>query len=234
MKVIRALWGDYHDESESRILRRRRKIDSDVDRIISVSNLMPLSSFQCYVFGSNNFDMLEAKGFDCVKMSNEPYAFDPEKDTYRNKLECIRQAIYDINPIRLAELVYLDWDCVPTRSYDFEVCSYQDSELTANLMYYRAIKCWWRDGDRRAVPNAGYLHLMGRKVIDEVIDCWQEIKDSGHESQNDEVAIALWLDKKHKGWIGTDEYREIYETENCQLKRKGVFKHDNASFIHYI
>jgi len=230
MQIIRSLWGD--GIGTNPVITRRSKINDDILQTISIPH-----SFITYCFGTTNYDQATKNGLDCVKMCDDPYMFDGIKETYRHKLEAIRTAIIQYK----CDILYLDWDCIPNLRHEASKRSYVILErfnpkgcLSANLMMYNKPKCYWRSEAWRTIPNGGFLFVRDLETINGIIEEWEGIRNGGFECNNDEVAIAKYLDRIHDGWMGNDKYKELYEPNVCSLNRKGIWLNPNAELIHYL
>jgi hypothetical protein len=223
------LWGIY--SRENRVVKRRYRIDGDIRRIVANKNNEP---FITYVMGKDNMKALEEKGFECRLVHDEPFMFDIRKYQYRHKLECIRVAMeedgYD-------EIVYLDWDCLPTRPLpdDFWDSMSKRGVFQANLQQYKRKKCMWRRMDRRKVPNGGFLYLADQSLPQQAIAHWEKAKQD-----NDEPAWARLTDEMLGGWKGPDEYWDKFEAMYCDLHNSSVYlpkserkTQKNICFKHY-
>lgn len=229
---IRCVWGIY--DNSHRITARRQKIDGDIKRIKECKFNEP---FKVYVYGKDNFERLQKEGFDCLMVDECPNPFDLIKHQYRHKLELIKYAMekdgYD-------EIVYMDWDCVPQKklSDDFwEKCS-QRAPIQACLQIYHRKKCWWRPIDQRKVPNGGFLYIRDKSIPSEIIKLWETIPQ-----ENDEPAIAKYIDNCMGGWVDTEKnikmFWDTYETSYCLLWKGGMWNKEmletkDICFIHFI
>jgi len=223
---IRALWGIY--AKKDRVIRRRYRIDKDITRIKSVKagNKHP---FVTYVLGKENYEALVAQGFDCKLVSDEPFLYDITKYQYRHKLELIRYAMeedgYD-------EIVYLDWDCIPIKPIpdNFWEKMKEKSDFQANLQIYYRRKCFWRETDKRKVPNGGFLYIADKTIPSKVISIWE----NRLRQDNDEPAWAKFTDQLIDGWKGEEVYWDKFEAMFCNLHQASSFTPEKLKEKEYV
>ena len=228
---IRGIWGDVTVNGI-----RNGKMSRDIQAIKG----NPYNSlFVVYVFGTENYEILTKEGFDCKLINKNPVHYDMSKALYRHKLDIVYEAMKDYE-----EIVFLDWDCVPTSTLpdNFWDKMYNKSPFQANLFQYRTKKCLWRDSDWRKVCNGGFLYLRDKNIAEEFINNYNELSDwvekrrESRESRgkklrfreealifDDEPAITKWVDDDMGGWKGMDEYWEKYEPNFCNVKKKSAF-----------
>jgi len=228
---IRGIWGDISSNG-IRNGKMRKDIDSIKDNNFS-------ENFVVYVFGMDNYDILTSEGFECKVIDVEPVRYDMVKALYRHKLDIIYEAMIDYD-----EIVFLDWDCVPT-SYlpeDFWNTMYKKAPFQANLFQYRTKKCLWREEDWRKVCNGGFLYLREKSIAQAFIDNYQYLSDWVDEQRlsresngkklrfreeslifDDEPSITKWVDDYMGGWKGAEHYWKEFEPEFCNLKKKSAF-----------
>lgn len=211
-QFIRAIWGRY-DRSHP-LLERRYKIDIDIERIQKNPFNEP---FKTFIFGQENYDLMIAKGFDCILVDADPTPYDPIKFVYRHKLELIKYAMQH-HP----EIVYLDWDCTPTKKLpeDFWTELNKRAPIQFCLEGYKRPKCGWRKFDQNIVPNGGWLYCRDRAIITECIELWNL-----NPQDNDEPSFAQYVDNQIGGWnkASKDLFWAKYESMYCILKRKSVY-----------
>lgn len=240
---IRCVWGVYENSqlptgsSDANALwkgndklARRKKIDVDIDLIIKNKFNEP---FVVYVFGKDNYEKMKSLGFNCVLANSDPAPYDQVKYVYRHKLELIKYAMeadgYD-------ELIYLDWDCRPQKKLPSNYWDeFQKKEsIQACLQQYRRRKCLWRgENDVRKVPNGGFIYLRDKTIPKKVIQIWETMPQD-----NDEPAIARFIDDMMSGWKGMDEFWRLYEAPFCNLHSmspypKELLNTKDLCFIHY-
>ena len=229
---IRGVWGIY--DNSHRILSRRKKIDTDIERILNCKFNEP---FVTYVMGDDNFKRMTDKGFNCVQTHKEPNPFDLIKHQYRHKLELIR---YAMEKDKYDEIVYMDWDCVPQKniSTNFWAEMGKRGVLQACLQQYFRKKCFWRKTDLRKVPNGGFIYIRDNTIPSQVIQAWETMKQD-----NDEPAWAKISDQLMGGWQDTEtsmqKYWDMFEPMFCNLHRGSPFpvdklKSKDVCFIHYL
>ncbi len=243
---IRGIWGDI---TKSGI--RDGKMRKDIDAIKKNQYNEP---FIVYVFGDDNANLLKKDGFEVVIINSCPIKYDIKKQLYRHKLDIIEYALRDFD-----EVVFLDWDCVPTASLpdDFWERMGKRAPFQANLFQYRTKKCLWRNRDWRKVCNGGFLYIRGRQIALDFIDNYNEFEKwvnkqrTDRESQgkklrfreealifDDEPAFSKWVDDYMGGWKGAEKYWESFEPEFCNLRKKSAFslemlKTKQECFVHW-
>ena len=227
--IIRGLWGIY--DNSHRITRRRYRMDKDIARIKSVMHKE--QPFVVYVMGEDNYRMAAKEGFDCKLVEEKPFCFDLVKYQYRNKLEILKYAMeedgYD-------ELIYMDWDCVPTKRLpeNFWDVLHQKEKFQACLQIYHRRKAHWRKKELRKVPNGGCIYIGDKAIVREAIRLWEV-----HNKQdNDEIAWAKLTDNMMGGWKGTETFWKMFEIPFCNLHRgsphpKEKLKSKDVCYIHY-
>jgi len=225
---IRGLWG-IHEKSH-RILERRFRTDNDIQRIQNNKFNEP---FLTYVFGKENYEALSAIGFECKLLCDEPQMFDLVKYQFRNKMEMIKYAMHEDG---YDELVYLDWDCVPTKTIptDFWDGLAQKDAFQACLQLYHRRKCHWRPEDLRKVPNGGFIYLRDKDLIVTACELWE----STGKNDTDEIAFAKMTDQMMGDCFNMDTYWERFEPMYVNLHKASSFEsilleQKNVCFIHY-
>jgi len=243
---VRGIWGDI-TKNGIRDGKMRRDIDA-------IKNNAYNEPFVVYVFGRENFNVLMEEGFESVLIDEEPVRYDMSKQLYRHKLDIIEKASAD-----LGEIIFLDWDCVPTAPLpqDFWDKMKLKAPFQANLFQYRTKKCLWRDCDWRKVCNGGFLYLREPQIaIDfqknykELLE-WVEEKRRQREAVgkalrfreealmfDDEPAITKWVDDFMGGWKGKEEYWDKFEPDFCNLRKKSAYpmemlKGKHQCFLHW-
>lgn len=232
-RLIRGIWGGI-DSNGIRNGKMRKDIDT-----IKANPYCSNDDFSVYVFGLDNFCLLKSEGFDCKLIHKNPVMYDMEKQLYRHKLDIVKEAMEDYD-----EIVFLDWDCVPTAELpsDFWETMAEKAPFQANLFQYRTKKCLWRKEDVRKVCNGGFLYLREKQIAQDFINNYQELSDwvdkqkKARESQgkklrfreealifDDEPAITKWVDDDMGGWKGIEIYWDKYEPYFCNVKKKSVF-----------
>lgn len=234
---IRALWGIHSRDNP--ILAHRYGIDRDINNVARCKYNQP---FRTYVMGQDNVDNLKKAGFDdCVLIDDRPFSFDVNQHRYRNKMEAIKYAMeedgYD-------EIVYLDWDCLPTAPLPLDFWSELGKRdvIQANLMQYKSFpRATWRnasnilftDGKRlsrrrlkiqqNVILNGGFLYIRDKTIPSQAVKWWQIILDEGGKGDNDEPAWQRLLDEMTGGWVGAEAFWERFEAMHCVLGRRSVY-----------
>jgi len=243
---IRGIWGDV---TLSGI--RDGKIRKDIEAIKKNPYNEP---FVVYAMGDENADLLRENGFEVVMQNRHPVRYDMKEQLYRHKLDIIEYAMRDFD-----EIVFLDWDCVPTAPLpdDFWERMADKAPFQANLFQYRTKKCLWRDKDWRKVCNGGFLYLRDHQIAMDFIQNYHELEmwvtDQKYKRENqgkklrfrekalifdDEPAITKWVDDDMGGWKGMDKYWDSYEPHFCNVGKKSAFPKEkletkNECFVHW-
>lgn len=226
---IRGLWGIF--DSSNRITNRRFRVENNIKKTLG-NKFAP--ECKTYVFGKENLKGLEDLGVkNTCLIKDSPFQFDLIKHQYRHKLELLRYAMeedgYD-------EIVYLDWDCYPTRELpaDFWEVLRQKDVLQANLIQYHRIKCPWRTQDPRKIPNGGFLYIRDKTLPSRAIAHWETMKQD-----NDEPAWAKVVEDMMGGkWTNIEEYWKRFEPEWCNLHKSSPYdlkllQAKKICFLHY-
>jgi hypothetical protein len=243
---IRGIWGDITKNGI-----RDGKMRKDIDAIKQNSYN---ENFVVYVFGRENWTMLSNEGFRVKLIDEAPVKYDMKKQLYRHKLDILEHATRDYD-----EIVFLDWDCVPTAPLpdDFWDKMHKKAPFQANLFQYRTKKCLWRDRDWRKVCNGGFLYLRDHRIAlvfqnnYRELESWVRKQKESREAQgkklrfreealifDDEPSISKWVDDSMGGWQGIEKYWELFEPDFCNLKKKSVYPKDMLNtkrecFLHW-
>jgi len=243
---VRGIWGDITKNGI-----RGGKIGKDIDLIRENKLSKP---FITYVFGIENKKYLESLDFECILISPEPSVWDMIDQLYRHKLDIFSAAMEDYD-----EIVFLDWDCVPTAPLpdDFWDVMSLKSSFQANLFQYRTKKCLWRTTDVRKVTNGGFVYMRDKTIPNKIIKNYDEfyewVKNTGEERAkqgkklrfrekalifDDEPAMSKYADDSIGGWQGIDKYWDLFEPEFCNLKKKSAFSDEQLKtkrecFVHW-
>lgn len=225
---IRGLWGIY--EKSHRVLQRRFQTDKDIKNILDCKYNEP---FLTYVFGKDNYNALISIGIECKLIREEPFAFDLVKHQFRNKLDMIKYAFFEDG---YDELVYLDWDCIPSKplSASFWDGLAKKQPFQACLQLYHRRKCHWRKDSPRKVPNGGFIYLRDKNLVVEACKLWEETG----KADTDEIAFAKMTDNMTGGWKNLETYWENFEPMFVNLHRdspypKELLNTKDICFIHY-
>ena len=232
-RIIRGIWGDI---SKNGI--RDGKMRKDIDAIKN-NSYCSIDDFTIYVFGLDSYCLLKSEGFDCKLINQAPFIYDMQKQLYRHKLDILNEAMKDYD-----EIVFLDWDCVPTAELpnDFWEVMNQKAPFQANLFQYRTKKCLWRKEDPRKVCNGGFLYLREKGIAEAFIKNYEELfnwveslkvsrEANGKKLRfreealifDDEPAITKWVDDYMEGWKGIEDYWNRFEPLFCNVKKKSVY-----------
>jgi hypothetical protein len=189
--------------------------------------------FVTYVFGEDNFKMIEDMGFECRLLDKKPLPFDALQAQYRHKLEALRYAFEEDG---VDELVHMDWDVFPTKTLpeDFWEVLGQKSDIQSCLQQYKRRKCTWRGKvDVRKISNGGFIYLRDKNAPEEIIKIWEKKRGPSMEP-----AMSRFIDEKMGGWKGKEYYWEHHEPDFCKLHKDSVYlgddtKKKNVCLVHY-
>jgi len=148
MKIIRALWGG--------------------NRIGEIRNEIPLKPQHdevVYVWGTENLEYLISLGYDTrymVDSKTTEYSYESE---YALKLEALDLAYQEFK-----EFLFLDWDCINTKSiYGLEfnspsmpLYSYPKDYIHPNTNLQKQLALYsWEFEDTYVIPNASCISVQG-------------------------------------------------------------------------
>jgi hypothetical protein len=244
---VRGVWGNCFNEEGI----RNGKLHKDVMAIKENPFTEP---FVTYVFGKENQEYLTSLGFEARLINERSVIWDMETELYRHKLDIFKAAMDDFD-----EIVFLDWDCVPTKAIpdDFWDVMNKKAPFQANLFQYRTKKCLWRDIDYRKVTNGGFIYLRDKHIAQAFIDNWTEfyywVKDQELKRKtqgkllrfreralifDDEPAMSKYVDDYAGGWKGEDYYWDNFEPDVCNLKKKSAYSEERLAtkdicFLHW-
>jgi len=202
---VRGVWGIYDKDNKlGRPYSRRTKIDNDIE-LTSLNPYAP--KCKVYVFGEDNFKFLTDKGWDTVLIDKRPIVWDMVKEQYRHKIEIWRAGLQEFN-----EIVFLDWDCVPTReipTYFWEKLSV-GMPIKATIYMYKLKRVIFRIGNERKVSASTFVYINGLEHCENIIKTWEEIGRPWQE----EIALSKYIDILNGGnWLGIDDYLKKFEPE---------------------
>jgi hypothetical protein len=225
---MRTLWGEY--DNSHRITQRRELMDGWLGLIKRNQYNAP---FITYVFGEENYKVVQDLGFDCKLIDKNPLPFDAIKAQYRHKLEAMR---YAFDEDGCDELVHMDWDVFPTKELpdDFWETLGKKGHIQSCLQQYKRKKCFWRkDRDKRKVSNGGFVYMRDKTAPSEIIKIWER-----KPGPSMEPAMSRYLDEQMDGWKGREYYWDHHEPDFCNLHKDSVYASDkernkNICFIHY-
>lgn len=247
---IRALWGNMF--TPDNLATRGEKVKRDIESHLKQTETFPMV---VYTFGELNHKCLLSMGVDSKLISKEASLWDMETELYRHKLEVFRYAMGDFD-----EIVYLDWDCVPTKKIpeNFWSLLNQKESFQANLFQYRTKKCLWRNDDQRKVTNGGFVYIRDQSIPQKFIDNWDELKVWATKQKykrqkmgldlrlrekclmfDDEPSMSKYIDNFLGGWKGEGVYWDLFEPIVCNLRKKSVYSEEsnntkNACFMHML
>jgi len=216
--IMRAVWGEY--DNSHRITKRRESMDGWFDLIRNNPHNVP---FVTYIFGEDNFKMMEDMGFDCRLVDKNPLPFDALKAQYRHKLEAL---CYAFEEEKCDELVHMDWDVFPTKPMpdNFWDILGEKADIQSCLQQYKRKKCTWRGrSDVRKISNGGFIYLRDKDAPREIIKMWERSPGPSMEP-----AMSRFIDGKMDGWKGKEYYWEHHEPDFCKLHKDSCFLGDKS------
>jgi len=168
IKFIRAVWGDYNQITNT-----------------------PLLNEMVYVWGTDNYNHLKSKGFDCVLVSENKNHYNNLKK-FQHKLDCLKLASETYE-----RFIFLDWDVeiikkidvqfykyfddkelsVPTYSYPIEIFELHNEFNNGNpydieffnTQIVELKKYNWVLNDNIIIPNAGFIYCGNKNIPTELI-----------------------------------------------------------------
>lgn len=212
---IRAMYGDCISSSNN--------IRKDIDRAISVDNN---PDYVTYVFGEENFKFAKEINVNPVLLDKNPFIKDVAQYRFWHKLYIYN---YAMTVDRYDEIVFLDWDCLPTRPLpsDFwEVLGKKEKIQGCSYTLRRRMSVW-RGGVRDALSgkngacqgiNSGFLYMRDKSVPPVLLNIWEENKCLNQA--NDEAPISYYIDQMMGGWVGLEKWWDLFEPEWCNLEKK--------------
>jgi hypothetical protein len=178
-----------------------------------------------YVWGDDNYKRLCEMGLKCKLIDSNPFPYDMTKYTFRSKLDTYRIAMEDEG---YDEIVYLDWDCVPTKTLpvDFWERLGQKESIQGNLYTLKQGMCHWRTDGVRSKMSACFLYIRDKTIPSKLIKIWNDFPDVRQWRFCDELVISKYIDDVNGGWIGYDQWWDRYETIFCHLQKKAAYGAD--------
>lgn len=227
---IRAMYGDCTTLANN--------IRKDIDRAISVDNN---PDYVTYVFGEENFKFAKEINVNPVLLDKNPFIKDVAQYRFWHKLYIYN---YAMNVDGYDEIVFIDWDCIPTRKLpnDFwevlgkkekiQGCSYSLVQQMCKWRGHRSQK--WVNGSNTSI-NSGFLYMRDKAVPPVLLNIWEENKCLNQV--NDEAPISYYIDQMMGGWVGLEKWWDLFEPEWCNLEKKASFPRErlntkNICFVH--
>jgi len=215
-------------------------IRTDIDRSIKTEHT---PEFVTYVFGDDNYKFAKEINVNPILISHNPVEKDLEKYLFWHKLEAYRYAMeedgYD-------EIVFLDWDCLPTRPLpsDFWEVLGKKEKIQGCAYTLRRRMSVWRGGVRDGISgkngacqgiNAGFLYMRDKTVPSALLKIWES--GVALNQINDEAQISYYIDQMMGGWVGLEKWWDLFEPEWCNLEKKMSYPIEklntkNICFIH--
>lgn len=234
---VRTLWGDYGDPR--RLFNCRGKMDDDISLIRHNKYEYQLNPTY-YIFGENNFKLMQDMGFNCKLLDKRPFVYGENESMFKHKIDAYVAATDDFD-----EFVFLDLDCMLIKPLpdDFWERCYEKEAIQGSLMIYHKRKAKWRKSDTRKIPCACYMYFRNKEMVDGVLRAWEKSK-----MESEEVAAARFMDEYAGGWKGLDYYWENFEPDFYAMSRNIVYDqkdyvykdlcfhhfHENSEVTHYL
>jgi len=213
------------------------RLNSEIKNIIA----HPLTRFFItYVYGEDNYKYLKSLGVDhCTSLklvSKNPWEW-PNLIGLRHKIESYRIAMEDDG---YDEIVFLDWDTLPTRELDSDFWDIlgRKKEFQAPLYTLKwhispwrrghewKKKAWVNKGSRTTI-NTNFFYIRDKTIPSRIIEAWEtmgSIKYQGrHLQENDEQATCYFVDTLYNGWIGQDNWWEWHEPMVANVTKKSSY-----------
>lgn len=229
--VIRALWGIY-EHNDRRMYKRRGTQDANIKLVKMNRTSLP---FCCYTFGEDNHKFLLDKGINSRLVDKRPIVWDMDNEQFRHKLEVLKCGLNDFD-----EVIFMDWDCMAIRPFTHTMWDTvsKGNDIQAILRMYKRRKATWRISHQRAIPEASWVYLRGKKVGDDLINQWEKM----NRPCSEELVMAKYMDERAGGWQGLEHYWKCYEppyfvwanTRICSpnlFKQKPIFAHFSPNVV---
>jgi len=209
--IIRVLWGESGPDQ-----RYDKVMISDVDKRLAE----PWSCPQwVYVYGKDNADRLakaKIKDLHIVLVDPEPFP-DGNRDYRRSDGEIVRPWHYKLwlQKKALADhgsIMYCDWDVrcfVEHPEIPFSMMGNRSISLSAYM--YKRPRFPDRETKRakRFSPSGNWMYMTDSVFIDRILSWMNKGKKW---DWHDELVMGRYLDEKHKGWMGEEEWLRQYES----------------------
>lgn len=208
---VRGLWGNYQDcktaisKVEYYMKLSRYKIDNDIKLVTSNPYEKDLNLF-VYVFGEDNYKLLEDKGFKCKLLDKKPNIFEMKEHWWIHKLEILKAASEDFD-----EFCFMDWDCIPFKPIpkDYWEIMSKRYPIQIPLRGYKRRMLPWRKDDQRTVCCAGFIYIRNKNIPNELMDVWKKM----NANVTEEVILSKYIDDIMGEWIGIKKYWDIIEPD---------------------
>ena len=233
--IIRVIYGDVSGDGhgESRL---RANLDKDIDRALSNEDI---GDFTTYVFGINNLKVLEEKGLNCVLVDERPRVL--ERRHYCNKIIALDRAMEDFD-----EILYLDWDTIPTKPLPDNFWDVLRSKDVIQCPLYKCTRGVnaWRTGriPPKLLSGTYFVYIRDRSVL-ELPLAWAthqiELPKPFGPKWADETYFSRYIDSLMDSWdsphvdVYKKEYLPRFEPLLC-WHRFSIFKDmmENMCFKH--
>ena len=190
-----------------------------------------------YVWGEDNANLLQERGYNYVKMDNNEYPyFNKEYTQHGKKLIALDKALKEFG-----EALLLDWDCFQINDIDIEIIRqketqvplycYTESQLkiisSENIPLEEELRKYhWKLEDMLVSPNFGFVYSRDRKFAENLIK----------EAISNKINYCIEEHAMFKYANCTlDEYIKKYHPTTCYGREVGIDKLkqyiDNQIFI---
>lgn len=190
-----------------------------------------------YVWGEDNANLLQERGYNYVKMDNNEYPyFNKEYTQHGKKLIALDKALKEFG-----EALLLDWDCFQINDIDIEIIRqketqvplycYTESQLkiisSENIPLEEELRKYhWKLEDMLVSPNFGFAYSRDRKFAENLIK----------EAISNKINYCIEEHAMFKYANCTlDEYIKKYHPTTCYGREVGIDKLkqyiDNQIFI---
>ena len=228
MKIIRLLWGDF-DRYYSQIVKAKKYDFNE----------------EVFVWGKENLNKLTSLGYNCHLIDDEPYDYNIANNHTFISYSSLTHKIVGIK-IALSihkEILFLDWDCVPTKPIDdnfYNEIKRKESSLQVPLYCYPmtafdVMKSQTDDevmnkffdvlseniskhshvmGDSYILPNTGFFYCNDIEIVDDLLDI---IRYNNLQGIPDELSVLLYTKP-----FGLDWYINNVEPTVISGKKHGL------------
>lgn len=228
MKIIRILWGDFERYSSQITNAKKYNFNEKV-----------------FVWGKENYKKLISLGYDCHLIDDEPYDYNIANN---HTFISYGSLTHKILGIKIAlqlfdEVLFLDWDCVPTKPLDenfYHQIKEKGSSLQVPLYCYPisafdVMKSQTDDevmsrffdvldnnisrhshvlGDSYVLPNTGFFYCNDIEIIEDLLKI---IKFNDLQGIPDELSVLLYTKPFGLDWYINNVEPTVISGKNHNL-----------------
>ncbi len=211
MKIIRILWGDFERYSNQIINAKKYNLNEKV-----------------FVWGKENHQKLTSLGYDCHLINEQPYDYEIADNHTFISYNSLTHKIFGLKIALdlLDEVLFLDWDCIPTKPLDdnfYEQIRLKNSSLQVPLycypkMAFDVMRSQTDDivmnkffdvldknisqhshvlNDSYVLPNTGFFYCNDVEIINDLLEV---IKGNDLQGIPDELSVLLYTKDLGLDW----------------------------------